>query len=137
MTNTDGKIKVRADIRENILYMTYTGVIRKKHIENAYTDVRFCIADLKPGFALITDISHARLAHLSGVATFQKAMSYILDNGVSHIIRIIEKDNIIVKQISRISEPVEGYKPIYVSSLAEAMEKLAEQQKQQKSNRDQ
>lgn len=123
----DGKIQVRANIGENILYITYTGVIRKQTIENAYTDVRFGVADLKPNFVVITDISQARIAHLSGVATFQKIMSYLLDNGAGNLIQISESHNLILKQLSRISDPIQGFRPIYVSSFAEALEKLAEQ----------
>lgn len=129
MAKDDGQAKVRADIKENILYITLSGNIRKKHVESVYTDVRFGVADLKPGFTVITDLLHAKIGHLSGMNSFKKIMTYLLGNGVGKVVRIIGENSLILKQILRISAAIQGYTPIYVSSLEEAKTKIGEQQK--------
>jgi hypothetical protein len=127
MAKDDGQAKVRADTKENILFITLSGNIRKKHVESIYTDIRFGVADLKPGFTVITDLLQAKIAHLSGVASFKKITSYLLSNGVGKIVRIIGENSLILKQILRISAAIQGYTPIYVSSLEEAKAKISEQ----------
>lgn len=129
MAQKDAQAKVRTDIKGNVLYITISGNIRKQHVETIYTDIRFGVADLKPGFAVITDYSQAKIGHLSGIASFKKIMNYLKENGVGQIIRIIGENSLILKQILRISAATQGYTPVYVSSIEEAKAKLIEQQK--------
>jgi hypothetical protein len=129
MAKSDAQAKVRADIKDNVLYITISGNIRKQHVDAIYTDIRFGVADLKPGFAVITDYSQAKIGHLSGIASFKKVMTYLMESGVGQVIRIIGENSLILKQILRISSAIQGYTPIYVSSIDEAKSKLSEQRK--------
>ena len=112
--------KVRADIKANRLYITLSGTIPKKEVESIYTDVRFCVADLKPGFHVITDLTEARIGHLIGIPTFIKIMEYLSANKVGRVVRVVGKAKVLLQQMSRITAAVKGYKPSYVSTLEEA-----------------
>ncbi len=117
-------LKVKADIGKNRLYFKISGPAVKKELDKLYTDVRFCISDLKPGFDVISDLSECSLAHLSGVPTFRKIMNYLLEHGVGQVVRVIDGKSLIFKQILNLSSRICGYRPIYASTLEEAEEKL-------------
>ncbi len=117
-------MKVKADIKKNRLYFKISGKISKKEMDNLYTDVRFSVADLQPGFDVITDLSECTLAHLSGIPTFRKIMTYLIANGVGQVVRVMNGSSLIYKQIVNLSSRISGYKPSYVYSLEEAEEKL-------------
>jgi hypothetical protein len=97
-------------------------------VDQVYTEIRFCVADLQPGFIVITDLSRARLGHLSGIRSFKNVMQFLLDRQVGQVIRVVTKESIILAQLLRISSAVQGYSPIYVHSLEEAHAKIAELQ---------
>jgi hypothetical protein len=117
-------LKVKANIGKNRLYFTISGKAVKEELDKLYTDVRFSVADLKPGFDVISDLSECSLGHLSGVPTFRKIMNFLISKEVGSVVRVIKGDSIIFKQIMNISARICGYEPIYVSSLEEAEEKL-------------
>ena len=52
------------DIKRNGLYITLSCDPSKKVLDKVYTDVRFCVADLKSGFDVVTDLSQCTLGHL-------------------------------------------------------------------------
>jgi len=59
-------------------------------MDNLYTDIRFCVADLRPGFKLITDLSDCTLLSLRGLPTFNKRANHLISNKVAKVIRIID-----------------------------------------------
>ena len=64
--------KVKGDIKRNRLYITLSSDTRKNVLEKVYTEVRFCVADLKPGFDVVTDLSLCTIGHLNGISTLRK-----------------------------------------------------------------
>lgn len=119
------KLRVVADIKKNRLYFTVTGKVTKRGLEKLYTDVRFCIADLKPGFDVISDLSGCTLAALNGIPTFRKIMNYLITNGVGEMVRVIHKNQFIFRQMINLASRSQGVKPISVTTLEEAEEQLA------------
>ena len=117
-------LKIKADVRGNRLYFYFVGAANKTAMEKLYTDVRFCVADLKPGFDVISDFSHCDIIHLDSIPAFKKIMSYLIENGLGEIVRILQIDKVSHKQILNLATWVQGYKPIYVSTLEEAEESL-------------
>lgn len=117
---------VRADRKRNRLYITLSCDPSKKVLEKVYTDVRFCVADLKPGFDVVTDLSQCNLGHLNGVATLRKIMNYLVIHQPGEVIRVTGKMSLIFKQLIRISTKFSGYKPLYVTTLEEAENKLSQ-----------
>ncbi len=118
------KAKVVADIKKNRLYITFDQDVLRSDIEGIYTDIRFCVADLQPGFDVVNDLSNSRLGHLSGIRTFMKITDFLAANQVGKVIRVLGKQSILFKQITKLSRKIEGYKPLYVSTLQDAEELL-------------
>ncbi|MDJ0621806.1 MAG: hypothetical protein QNJ17_02505 [Desulfocapsaceae bacterium] len=115
----------RADLKNNRLYITVSGRLNKKELDGLYTDIRFCVADLQPGFAVITDLSQCTLAALSGLSTFKKITDHLIGNKVGKVIRIVDERRIVFKQILNVTALMEGYTPVYVKSHEEAEEMLS------------
>ncbi len=105
-------LKVKADISKNRLYFTISGQAVKKEMDKLYTDVRFCVADLRPGFDVISDLSECNIGHLSGVPTFRKIMNFLITKEVGDVVRIIKGKSLIFKQVLNLSSRICGYKPI-------------------------
>ena len=118
-------LKTRVDISKNRLYLTITGKAVKKELDTLYTDVRFCVADLRSGFDVVTDLSGCTLVHLSAISTFRKIMNFLITKEVGTIVRVIDGNSLAFKQMLNLSARICGYKPLYASSLEEAEKKLA------------
>lgn len=118
--------KISSDLSKNRLLIELAGTIRKKELSAIYTDIRFSVADLQPGFDVITDLRACRLGYLSGVPDFKKIMQYLVGKEVGTTVRVVGKASLILKQVSRITKGIPGYKPVYVSTLEEAEKRLAE-----------
>ena len=114
------KLSATANIAKNRLYITIAGSVSKDDLDRLYTDVRFCVADLRPGFDVVNDLLDCPLAALNGIPTFKKIANYLAHNKVGRVVRVIRERNIVFKQIVRVSAGMDGYKAIYVNSLEEA-----------------
>lgn len=115
--------KVTADRKKNRLYITLSADASKKELDKVYTDVRFCVADLKPGFGVITDLSACTIGHLNGIATFRKIMAYLVANQPGEVVRVVGKMSVLFKQLIRMATTFQGYKVVYVDTLVEAEER--------------
>ena len=117
-------MRARANIAKNRLYLDFRGVVTKKKLETLYTDIRFTVADLSPGFDLISDYSECKLLQLDCLPVLKKIIGYLIENGLSEIVRIITDDHVSYKQVLNLNVRIQGYKPIYVASQDEVEEKL-------------
>lgn len=122
---------VRADIPNNRLYISVGGKLSREILDNLYTDIRFCVSDLQPGFNVITDLTECTLAALNGVPTFKKITSYLIDNRVGIVVRVINTNNLVFKQFLNLTAKMQGYKAIFVSTIEDAEEKLIQAEKRQ------
>lgn len=125
------KSKVRADLKRNRLELILTGSLTLAHLQEIYTDIRFCVADLKPGFHVITDLRQCKIGHLAGLGTFTRIREYLAQNRVGTVVRIAHKNQLIFHQISKIICKKSNYPIIYVASPEEAdaaLEEAAENQ---------
>jgi hypothetical protein len=125
------KLKATANITKNRLYITIAGKLTKENLDKLYTDIRFCVADLTPGFDVVNDISECTLAALSGIPTFKKITNHLITSRVGKIIRVIDEQKTVVKQVINFASKVQGYSVIYVNSLEEAENKLVESQQRE------
>lgn len=125
MSDIRKSLKVIPDIRENKLHFTITGNITKKELDALYTDTRFSVADLQPGFDVIADLSGCSLIHLNGIATFRKAINYLIANGAGNIVWVASPESVFYRQVMNAAQVISGYKPIYAATQKEAEEKLA------------
>jgi hypothetical protein len=114
------KSKVAADIKKNRLYITIPSTANKTELSKVYTDVRFCVADLKPGFDVVTDLSQCTIGHLNGLGVYKKITDYLVLNKVGRVVRIVGEMSVVLKQLLAFSSKFQCYKPVYVTSLQEA-----------------
>lgn len=131
MGKTKDTSTVTANIKKKRLYITLKGIIPKKEADRLYTDIRFCVSDLEPGFAVITDLTQCRIGHLNAIGTAKKIMQFLLEKKVGKIIRIIGQGKVIYLQMLKLSDKMNGYEPIYVATLEEAEELLDELSKEE------
>jgi len=117
--------KVSADLKRNRLYITFSSTAKKKDLEKVYTDIRFCVADLKPGFDVITDLTRCTIGHLGGISTLRKIMAFLVVNKVGRVVRIVGEMSLVLKQLLGITAKFQGYKPRYVTTSEEAEEELS------------
>ena len=122
--NLKPRIKATANIAKNRLHITMSGNVDSKSLEKLYTDIRFCVADLKKGFEVISDISQCNILYVGSFPNYKKIIDYLIANNVGEIVRIIRNANISYKQILKFSEKIDCYKTIYVESDKEAEDKL-------------
>ncbi len=128
MAQKRSKAKVKIDIKKNRLYIFFDSNVRRNDVEQIYTDVRFGVADLKPDFDVINDLSNAKIGHLSGVPTFKKISKFLSANKVARVVRVMGNASIIFKQISKLSDAISGYTPEYVNTIEEAEQLLDSEQ---------
>ena len=119
------KSKVSADLKQNLLQIILVGSLTKGDLQAIYTDIRFCVADLKPGFNVVNDFSQCKVGHLSGLGTFKRIREYLVNSGVGTVIRVAEKRQLVFHQISKIVDRSSTYKIIYVATSEEAQRTLA------------
>ncbi len=124
MSSAEKRLKVNADIKKNRLYFTIAGSVGKADLDRLYTEVRFCVADLKPGFDVITDLTACGLGHLSSLPTFRKITHYLASKGVRDVVRIMNPGTVILHQIINFASRAASYKTFWVSSRQEAEEFL-------------
>ncbi len=115
---------VKVDTKKNRLFLKISGSVSRKELDKLYTDVRFAVADLLPGFSVINDLTECTLCHISGIAVYKKISNYLITNGVRDVVRVINKDSLVLKQFLNFASGYAEYIPVYVSSIAEAEEQL-------------
>jgi len=115
-----------ADTARNRLYIKLAQKLTKKDLDNLYTDIRFCVADLQPGFNVITDLSECTIAALNGLATFRKISGFLIENRVGTVVRVMNENSTMFRQFVNLTARMQGYKPIFVSTTEEAQAKLLE-----------
>ncbi len=120
------KTTVSANLKQNLLHITLIGAISKKEMEEIFTEIRFCVADLKPGFSVINDLTQCKIAYLRGLGTFEKIREYIGAKEVGTVVRIVRKKQLIFKQLSRVMDRKSQYQSLYAASVEEAQGLLAE-----------
>lgn len=123
------KTTVKVNIADNRLVIVFAGKISKKMLSDLYTDIRFSVADLKPGFDVICDYLDADVIVLNSIPTFQKLTHYLASSNAGHIIRIMDTSRLAETQLGNLVNRVQGYRPVVVESMEEAEEKLANYQK--------
>jgi len=124
MADAKPLVKAKADIKDNRLYLTISGNIDSKSLDKLYTEIRFCVADLKRGFEVVKDISHCNLLYISSLPIYKKIVDFLIANQVGEIVRVIKNDNISFKQIVNFSEKIHCYRTIYAENKDDAEKKL-------------
>ena len=116
--------KAAVSIKKNRLTITVAEKVDKKSIDNLYTEIRFGVADLKPGFDVITDLSACSLGALSSFPTFRKITNHLITSRVGRVVRVIDETKVIKKQLLNVSSRSQIYRVDVFNSLEAANEYL-------------
>ena len=122
MIDAKPRCKAVADIEKNRLVITMAGHVDEKSITKLCSEVRYCVTELKQRFEVIIDLTQCSFIHLAGLTIYKKIIDCLILNKVGEMIRIIDDDNISTRQIKRLSEKVNCYKPVYAKSNKEAID---------------
>ncbi len=125
------KLQVRVDIPNNRLYCIVGGNVTRADIDSFFTEVRFGVADLKPGFAVITDLTNCHYSHLAAIPTYRKIMHYLASSGVREVVRVVNTGNLIYRQAMNLASRIQGYSTVYVKTLDEAESFLEQSQRRE------
>ncbi len=123
------KSKIDTDLENNRIILHFVPIIRKKDLINFYTDVRFICADLKPGFNVIANFSQTKFLYVNSLPVFRKIFAFILSSNSGEIIRVIQDNRIISKQLLNLSLRIPDYIPIYAPTIEEAEAKIKRPQR--------
>ena len=126
MPHQRAQVKAKANIQKNRLHIAISGHVDAGSLEKLYTDIRFCVADLKPGFQVFKDISQCQLIYITGLPIYKKIIDFLVAHRAGDIIRIIKNNNISCRQVFNFSDRINGYSPLYVQSQEEAEQRLEE-----------
>ena len=117
---------IRADLSKNRLYMSISGFMDDDLVTQVVDKVIAEAKKLKPGFAVINDISTFKPATPKGAEEIKRAQLFVKENGVGRVIRVTGQDGIAAMQFSRISKTTTGYEADQVTTVEDA-EKLLDQ----------
>lgn len=123
------KSKVESSLSENRITLTFPSILTKKELETIYTDVRFASTTLQPGFNVISNFFQTKFLYLNALGVFRQIFNFILSNDSGEIVRVIQDNRIIHKQLLNLALRVPGYVPIYAPTIEEAKTKIHQKQK--------
>lgn len=121
----DGAAKVKVSIPQNRLYIIVRGYFGQKQAENLYTEIRFGVADLKPGFDVIHDLTKCRIGALKMLPIFYKIRNFLIENKTGRVVRVIDESTVALKQLLNLSAMISSYQVEYFNSMEEAEEALS------------
>lgn len=104
--------------------MTISGNIGTNDLDKLYTEIRFCVPDLKKGFEVVCDISQCNLIYITGLPIYKKIIDFLISHNVGEIVRVVKNNNISCHQIVHFTDRIDCYCPMYAESQAEAEDKL-------------
>jgi len=124
MADLKAKVKAVVNLKKNRLHITVAGNISTKDLEKLYTEIRFCVADLKKDFEVVSDISQCNLIYITGLPIYKKIIDFLISQNVGEIVRVVKNDNISCRQIINFTDRIDCYCPMYAQSQVEAEDKL-------------
>ncbi|WP_321283984.1 hypothetical protein [uncultured Vibrio sp.] len=116
-------LHVKADILENRLYLKLSGQVTPEEFEKLYTDVRFLVADLSPGFGVISDMADYDFSNPEGTP-YKKISNYLLTNGLGEVVQVIRGDSLLYDQAEKLSLKDFGLRPIFARQAGKQKKNL-------------
>ena len=80
------KSKVETSLEENMVTIVFPKILTKKELNTIYTNIRFAVTDLKPGFNVISNFSQTKFVFLNALGVFRKTFNFILSSDSGEII---------------------------------------------------
>ena len=82
-------IKIETDVSRNLLTVTYCGHVVPRDFGPAMGKLEAGLAELKPGFRLLTDLGGLESMDVSCAPLIDKVMDLIDCRGVAEVVRIV------------------------------------------------
>lgn len=120
MTDHRQASSIRVDIPKNRLYCIFAEKITGVEVVDVFAEIQHSVARLKPNFDVVADLSHCHLLELAAIPMLRKIMHYFVDHDVREVVRVVDRQSTVYRQFVNLSARIHSYKPIYVSSPAEA-----------------
>ena len=118
------KIEIRADVSKNRIYLVLAGFFNDEEMKKAADQAIQEVKKLKPGFAVINDISKFKPTTPQGAEEMKRAQEFVQTAGVGRVIRIVESAVLTEMQFARTSRAA-GYTAETAASIQEAEAMLA------------
>jgi len=131
MTSDRQESSIQTDIPNNRLYCTFSEKSTLDELTNLLTEMENRVPDLKPGFDVVEDMSSCHLFQLAALPIMRNIMHYLVNSGAREVIRIVDQQSTVFRQLINLSIRIRSYKPIYVKTLAEADELLNQSKRRQ------
>ncbi len=112
--------KIVVNVARNRLNVRISGNVCTKSLEELYTEIRFCVGDLKPGFDVIEDSSQCNLLYVASLSIYKKIIDYLITQKVGRVIRIISDESLFRKQFTSFASKVQCYRTMYAQNIEEA-----------------
>ena len=119
-----GMLDVRSDLGRNRLYVTLSGFLTDREMEEGIARVIAELPRMKPGFVMVSNIADLKPTTPNGAKTLAKAMEAYKQHRIARIVRIIGKEVLGKMQFQRVAQEA-GVPVDYVHSAADAEALLA------------
>ena len=87
--NVDGSVKVFADTSKNELRISFVGVIKASDMPRYEVEILHALQTLRPGFALLTDLTDLSLMEMGCVPAVERTMDVLGRSEVRLVVRVI------------------------------------------------
>jgi hypothetical protein len=82
-------LQVEADKSANLLKIRFSGEVRLEEAKGSVERVKAVLADLKPGFRLLTDLSGLEAMDVACAVYIRRTMDWCNRKGVQKVVRVI------------------------------------------------
>lgn len=82
-------ILVETDKPRNLLIFNYCGKVDVEQVKNALTPLAAAIAEMRPDFCLITDLSGLESMETASTRYIRQAMDLLNKSGIAKVLRVI------------------------------------------------
>jgi hypothetical protein len=119
-----GSYKVKVDTANNRFYLTVEGYITDAQAKACADESDPLLRRLRPGFAVISDITTAKPASPDGVLELMRTQTLAKELGMGRVIRVVPSETTMaVMQMARTAKEV-GYEAQFAASVEEAEKML-------------
>ena len=81
--------EVEADKSKNLIKITYSQRVGPEEIKRCAAQVQTLLAELKPGFRLLTDLTELEAMETSCIPIIRQIMDRLNEQGIKQVVRVI------------------------------------------------
>ena len=116
--------EIDVDEARNRLVLTLSGTVTKAEAETLQADLANALGKLQPGFDVVNDLREFQIGHIAAAAVMEKIIALLQEHQVGRVVRISAESKTALNQFARVTDHVQDYAPVLVSSWEEAEEFL-------------